>query len=108
MRFCLRRAAVVCRLSPTLGLMGSDQSVLAEVNAAFASVPRPERFQPFVADPEFEDHEARLQARDRNSLTRDDMPPGYDPMCSCSPEGIAYYFPSLAAIALQSPSDPWD
>jgi hypothetical protein len=88
--------------------MITDESVLAGVNAAFADARRPQRFTPFVADPEFRDHETLLQSRDRSSLTREDVGPGYDPMNSCSPEGIAYFFPCLAAFALQTPSDPWE
>jgi hypothetical protein len=87
--------------------MSDDDSVLSEIGAVFAAATRPARFTPLVADPEFEDHEALLQSRDRQSLSRDDVRIGWDPMNSCSAEGIAYYFPCLAAFALQSPRDPW-
>lgn len=88
--------------------MSTDESVLADINAAFAATARPQRFVFLVADFEDEDHEAMLQSHHRQTLTREDVPPGWDPMHSCTAEGIAYFFPCLASFALQSPSDPLD
>ncbi len=88
--------------------MSTDESILADINAAFVATARPQRFTPLVADFEDEDHEALLQSRDRQTLTREDVPPGWDPMHSCTAEAIAYYFPCLASFALLSPRDPWD
>ena len=84
----------------------SDDEILARVEAAFADVPRPARFTPFDADPQNLDHEEILQSRDRRTLSLQDVLPTWDPMWSCTPEGLAYYFPRLASFALTEPFTP--
>lgn len=90
-----------------LGVMTTDQQILEEVDAAFGPVARPLRFHPDDGDPESEDHEALLQLRSPGTLSLSDVGNmGWDPFCSCSGQGIAYFFPALARLALPERCDP--
>lgn len=89
--------------------MTTDQQIIRAIDAAFGSVERPHRFHPDDGDPESEDHEALLQARNRETLLLSDVNNrGWDPLCSCSGQGIAYFFPSLARFSLPQECDPLD
>lgn len=87
--------------------MKTDQQVIDEIWAAFGIIEKPQRFHPDVGDPEFEEHNQLLLTRNRETLERDELNPGWDPFCSCSPEGIAYYFPRLTQFALEKPKVSW-
>lgn len=85
-----------------LPLSDADEAVLARVTQAFARVERPD---PFVRDPdhclECAEHEATLQAAARTHLSREALGgSGWDPMCFCGEQGMAYFFPTLARFAL--------
>jgi len=85
--------------------MNTDKQLLALVDAAFAAATRPEHFTDFRHCCECAEHDALLRSRDRDSLRIDDVGhPGWDPLCFCSAEGIAYFFPALARLALAAPS----
>ena len=87
--------------------MKRDEAILAEINKAFGNVARPELFTVADGDPETMDHEALLSSKDRETLTLEDVNrPGYNPMTECLPPGFAYYFPTLARLALLHPADP--
>jgi len=86
----------------------TDHQVIADIDLAFGQVGKPSRFLPDVGDPEFNDHEELLQSHTRTTIRRSDVRGGYDPICSCEPQGVAYYFPSLARFALEEPGDPMD
>lgn len=86
--------------------MKTDHAILFEIDKAFGSVARPEWFTVADGDPETMDHEALLSSRDRETLTLEDVNrPGYDPMTECLLPGYAYYFPTLARLALVQPVD---
>lgn len=52
-----------------------------------------------------EEHDELLRTRDRSSLTIEDVGNiGWQPISSCSPEGMAYYMPALARLALDEPT----
>jgi hypothetical protein len=91
--------------------MGTDNAVLAEIDAAFAGVERPEHFTDYTHCAECAEHDALLRARTRETLGIADVGnPGWDPLAFCSPAGIAYYFPALARLALAGPNpvdDSW-
>ncbi len=88
--------------------MKLDKSILAEIETAFGNVDRPELFTVADGDPETMDHEALLNSKNRETLTLEDVNrPGYNPMTECLPPGFAYYFPTLARLALLHPTDPW-
>lgn len=86
--------------------MSTDAEVVARIDEAFGSVERPEHFTNFTHCCECAEHDALLCARDRDTLRIEDVGnPGWDPICFASPQGIAYYFPALARLAL-TPPDP--
>ena len=81
--------------------MSTDAAILAEIDTAFGAVERPEHFTNFAHCEECAEHDDLLRARDRYTLRIEDVGnPGWDPICFCSPNGIAYYFPTLARLAL--------
>ena len=85
--------------------MNADASILAGVDAAFGNIARPEHFTNFAHCCECAEHDELLRARNRESLRIEDVGnPGWDPICFCSAEGTAYYFPALARLALAEPS----
>ena len=82
----------------------TDSDVVAAVDQAFAA-PKPARFFPNDGDPESDEHNALLSDRDRTTLLLSDVDnAGWDPVCACSAEGFAYYFPALARFTLCDPS----
>jgi hypothetical protein len=92
-----------------LGIVTIDSGVLAEVDNAFLDAPRPKTFTVEDGDPECMDHDALLHSRTRDTLTIQDVNrPGYDPLTECLPDGMAYFFPSLARFALVEPHDVWN
>lgn len=89
--------------------MVSDDEVLAEIDAAFGRSPRPEHFTDYTHCDECAEHDDLLRSRDRASLQLTDINnPGWDPICFCSPEGIAYLMPALARFALKEPQEGTD
>lgn len=84
--------------------MSTDSSILALVDAEFEVVHRPEHFTNFSHCCECAEHDNLLQSRTRETLKLEDVSnPGWDPLCFSSPEGVAYFFPSLARFALAEP-----
>lgn len=82
-------------------LVEADLAVLLEVDQAFADAPKPEHFTNFEHCPECREHDDTLKAGSRESITRDALGnPGWDPICFCTPAGLAYYFPALTRFAL--------
>ncbi|MCY1372161.1 hypothetical protein D9M69_593470 [compost metagenome] len=50
-----------------------------------------------------------MRSRDRSTLQHADVGnAGWDPICFCSPEGIAYYLPTLVRFALKEPEEQLD
>jgi hypothetical protein len=84
--------------------MSTDADVMAQIEAAFGAIDRPEHFTNFKHCCECAEHDELLRSRDRETLRIEDVGnPGWDPVCFTSPQGIAYYFPTLARIALAPP-----
>ncbi|AYF87014.1 hypothetical protein SA496_10100 [Pseudomonas sp. JS3066] len=89
--------------------MPTDAQILAAIDTAFGDCRRPEHFTNFQHCCECAEHDALLCSRDRETLQHADVGnAGWDPICFCSPEGIAYYFPTLARFALAEPSPEID
>lgn len=88
--------------------MRTDQDLLSEVANAFGDVPRPARFLPDVGDYEFDDHDELLQSRTVETISSSDLRWSWDPLASCCAQGVAYFFPAMAKIALEATDDPWD
>jgi hypothetical protein len=86
--------------------MSTDEQVLAQIDAAFGDVERPEHFTEYSHCCECAEHDALLRTRDRDTLRIADVGnPGWDPLCFTSAQGIAYYFPALARLALTTPDN---
>lgn len=86
--------------------MSTDAEVLAEIDAAFGTVARPEHFTNFSHCCECAEHDAVLRSRTRETLRLEDIGnPAWDPLCFTISQGIAYYFPALAQFALAPPVD---
>ena len=89
--------------------MPSDEQILREIDAAFGEIERPEHFANFQHCRECADHDRLLLSRDRESLTVDDVGnPGWDPLCFTSAQGMAYYMPALARLALCPPEKEYE
>lgn len=89
--------------------MPSDAAILADIQQAFAHCPRPAHFTDYTHCEECRDHDKSLLACDRATLSLEVVGnPGWDPICFVSPEGFAYYFPALARLALEPPTDSED
>ena len=85
--------------------MSSDHAILSEIDAAFEDVVCPEHFTDYWHCCECEDHDDLLRSRNRETLRIEDVGnPAWDPLCFCSAEGIAYFFPALARLALAEPT----
>lgn len=81
----------------------TDDEILAALNAAFASCDRPEHFTDFRHCCECAEHDEVLRARNRDTLSVDDVGnPGWDPLCFASAEGLLYYMPALGRLALDT------
>ena len=81
--------------------MSTDASILASIDTEFGNLLRPEHFTNHAHCCECAEHDELLRSRDRDTLRVEDVcNPGWDPLCFCSPEGLAYFFPSLARFAL--------
>jgi hypothetical protein len=86
--------------------MRTDDDILAEIAAAFGDCLRPEHFTNYTHCEECAEHDEVLRSRDLATLTVADVGnPGWDPICFCTPEGLAYYMPALSRLALAEP-DP--
>jgi hypothetical protein len=81
----------------------TDDEILTGLNAAFAGCQRPEHFTDFRHCCECAEHDGVLRARDRDTLSIEDVGnPGWDPLCFASADGLLYYMPALARLALDS------
>lgn len=81
--------------------MSTESSILALIDTEFGSVGRPEHFTNHAHCCECAEHDELLRSRDRETLRLEDVNnPGWDPLCFCSPEGFAYFFPALVRFTL--------
>jgi len=84
--------------------MSTDAAVMAQIDAAFGAIEPPEHFTNFTHCCECAEHDDLLRSRNRETLRIEDVGnPGWDPLCFTSSQGIAYYFPALARLALSPP-----
>lgn len=81
--------------------MSETIQALADIEAAFRDAPKPEHFMDHTHCEECAQHDELLRTRDRDTLRIEDVGNvGWQPLSSCSPEGMAYYMPALARLAL--------
>ena len=89
--------------------MTTDVDILALVDAAFGEGLKPEHFTNFEHCEECAEHDQTLREHDRVTIGLEQLGnAGWDPLCFCSSEGMAYYFPALARLSLAKTTDPWD
>jgi hypothetical protein len=87
-------------------LIEADEKALAAIDEAFGSTERPEHFTNSAHCCECAEHDVLLRSRTRETLKIEDVGnPGWDPICFTSPQGIAYFFPALARLALVDPTN---
>ena len=90
-------------------LVATDTEILNSLNEAFVDCPRPLHFTNWTHCEECKEHDDLLCSRDSSSLSLKDVGNvGWDPICSISPEGFAYYVPALARLAMTKPEQPFD
>lgn len=85
--------------------MTTSTEVLAAIDAAFHNAPKPEHFMDYAHCEEYAEHDELLRTRDGASLRIEDVGNiGWQPISACFPEGMAYYMPALARLALAEPT----
>lgn len=85
--------------------MKTDAEILAAIDAAFRDALKPEHFTHHTHCEECAEHDQLLRRRDRDTLQMEDVGNiGWQPISFCSPEGMAYYMPALARLALSKPT----
>ncbi len=85
--------------------MQSDHTVLKMIESVFGGLERPAHFTDTQHCTECAEHDDRLQLCEPHAMHLEDV--GYaafDPFCVATPHAMAYFFPSLARLALNPPS----
>ena len=86
-----------------------DGEVLAAVNDAFGSLPRPEHFTHHTHCDECQEHDELLQQRTLETLAIEDVgSQAWNPITMCTPEAFAYWLPALTRLALEPEPERWD
>ncbi|EDX84231.1 hypothetical protein S7335_1928 [Synechococcus sp. PCC 7335] len=80
---------------------------IAIAHDLFSATARPKHFTNYQHCCECAEHDALLQSRDRESLTHEDLPPGWDAICFVTDAGFHYYFPSLVRLAIEGRADSY-
>lgn len=75
--------------------------ILQEATLLFKNVPRPEHFTDYTHCCECAEHDETLRRESIESLSYENLRPGWDPLCFISPEGFQYYFPALVRLTLE-------
>lgn len=84
--------------------MATESEAIAAVDRAFGSLPKPDHFTEYTHCGECAEHDELLRSRTRETLSIQDVGnPGWEPICFSSPEGKAFYMPSLARLAFIEP-----
>jgi hypothetical protein len=80
---------------------------LQEAIELFGDVPRPEHFTNYTHCCECAEHDETLRSETLETLSYDNVRPGWDPLCFISPEGFQYYFPALVRLSLEGAGDTY-
>jgi hypothetical protein len=80
--------------------------IIADIDAAFGGAVKPAHFTNYDHCEECAEHDQLLRQRDRATLKIEDVGnPCWTPIPFSSPEGGAYYMPTLVRLALSPPTD---
>jgi hypothetical protein len=77
-----------------------DSAILRQIDDVFGPNERPAHFTNYEHCEECRDFDDLLKCRDRSSLTLSDLTARGDPFCFVLSQGLAYYLPTLARLAL--------
>lgn len=89
--------------------MVTQSEAIAAVDLAFGLLPKPEHFTNYKHCEECAEHNELLRGRTQETLDFEDVGnPGREPMCFSSPEGVAFYLPSLVRLAFAEPPYGYD
>jgi Family of unknown function (DUF6714) len=72
-----------------------------EANRLFSSVPRPTSFTDRDHCQECAEHDDTLRNATPESLSFQQVAPGWDPFCFISIDGFRYYFPAMVRLAIE-------
>ena len=81
--------------------------LLKEAIELFGSTPRPEHFTDHTHCCECAEHDETLRNATIETLSFDNVRPGWDPLCFISPEGFQYFFPALVRLALEGTGETY-
>lgn len=81
--------------------------LLDKAHQVFGAVERPEHFTDHEHCCECAEHDETLRSHDPQSIGFNELRPGWDPICFVTHEGLQYYFPALARLALQGTGDTY-
>ena len=90
-----------------LGSLATIEDFLQEAIELFADTPRPAHFTNYTHCCECVEHDETLRNATLETLSCEDLRPGWDPLCFISPEGFRYYFPALARLALDGTGETY-
>lgn len=82
-------------------------NLLEEAIEIFGGTPRPEHFTNYRHCCECAEHDETLRRATLETLSCDNLRPGWDPLCFITPEGFQYYFPVLVRLALQGTAETY-
>lgn len=83
-------------------MSASDVDWVRKAKTVF-SVGKPEHFTEFGHCEECAEHDATLRSNSIDTIGVEHLGnPGWDPICFSSEEGIAYYFPALIRLSLET------
>ncbi|GAT32389.1 hypothetical protein TSACC_2787 [Terrimicrobium sacchariphilum] len=81
--------------------MKTDAEAIFEVEQAFASCQRPQRFTDYWLCDECAEHNETLARHTPQTITLKELGNvGWDPICFATPEAFQYYLPALSRLAI--------
>jgi hypothetical protein len=86
--------------------MPCRSDILGSIDAAFGDTPRPAHFTNYTHCEECAEHDATLLAHTPDTISLEVIGnPGWDPLCYVDTQGLHYFMPGLARLALGSGHD---
>jgi hypothetical protein len=82
-------------------------NLLEEARELFGQVCKPDNFTNYKHCSECAEHDETLRKNNTETLSYDDIQPGWDPFCFISPIGFQYYFPAFTRLALEGTGETY-